>query len=124
MAKNIAHATTIYLVAMLRLFALLLLVSPSVQLAAVARPRTMPARAITAHRAPALVMQEGGDKEREKSRGRTAVVSKPKPMPISKRKEDVDKEPMWRVLLHNDDVHTWDYVRRNSQPVGPHAAAR
>jgi len=52
----------------------------------------------------------GGAGEQERSRGRSAVVSKPKPKPISKRKEDVDKEPMWRVLLHNDDVHTWDYV--------------
>ena len=26
------------------------------------------------------------------------------------RKEQVDKEPIWRVLLHNDDVHTFDYV--------------
>ncbi|MGB1598274.1 MAG: ATP-dependent Clp protease adaptor ClpS, partial [Promethearchaeia archaeon] len=26
------------------------------------------------------------------------------------RKEAVDKEPIWRVLLHNDDVHTFDYV--------------
>jgi len=95
---------------MLRLFAALLLVSPSVQLAAIAQPRAIPARAMIAHRAPALVMQEDGGKEKEKSRGRTAVVSKPKPKPISKRKEDVDKEPMWRVLLHNDDVHTWDYV--------------
>lgn len=26
------------------------------------------------------------------------------------KKEAVDKEPIWRVLLHNDDVHTFDYV--------------
>jgi hypothetical protein len=26
------------------------------------------------------------------------------------KKESVDKEPIWRVLLHNDDVHTFDYV--------------
>eukprot|EP00960_Hanusia_phi_P026951 746550-Hanusia_phi.AAC.3 len=26
------------------------------------------------------------------------------------KKEQVDKEPIWRVLLHNDDVHTFDYV--------------
>jgi len=51
---------------------------------------------------------DGG--ERERSRGRTATVARPKPKPKSERKEDVEKEPSWRVLLHNDDVHTFDYV--------------
>ena len=27
-------------------------------------------------------------------------------------KEQVDKDNGWRVLLHNDDVHTFDYVNQ------------
>ena len=102
---------------MLRCCAMLLLVSPSLQM--VMQPRLLSSRAVPQIR-PSLrsdiFMQGatpgagGGAGEQERSRGRSAVVSKPKPKPISKRKEDVDKEPMWRVLLHNDDVHTWDYV--------------
>ncbi|KAL1499734.1 hypothetical protein AB1Y20_012421 [Prymnesium parvum] len=55
---------------------------------------------------------QAGDGAFEKSRktSKAATIARPKPKPKSKRKEDVDKEPMWRVLLHNDDVHTWDYV--------------
>ena len=60
----------------------------------------------------AVFMQEEGGGggadggERERSRGRTAVVSRPKPKPKQDRKEQVDKENSWRVLLHNDDVRT------------------
>jgi ATP-dependent Clp protease adapter protein ClpS len=55
-------------------------------------------------------MQEGDPGEGERQRGRTITVARPKPKPKQDRKEDVDKEPSWRVLLHNDDVHTFDYV--------------
>jgi len=59
----------------------------------------------------AVVMQEGGgEREQQKSKGRTAVVQRPKAEPKEMSKEDVANEPMWRVLMHNDDVHTWDYV--------------
>ena len=51
-----------------------------------------------------------GGYERESRRGRTATIAKPKPKPKEKRREEVENEPQWRVLLHNDDVHTWDYV--------------
>lgn len=42
-----------------------------------------------------------------------AVLTKPPDVDKANefdRKEAVDKEPIWRVLLHNDDVHTFDYV--------------
>eukprot|EP00965_Chrysotila_dentata_P181757 6000331-Pleurochrysis_carterae.AAC.2 len=46
----------------------------------------------------------GGDGERSRQRGRTAVIARPKPIEKSKNKEEVENEPSWRVLLHNDDV--------------------
>ena len=52
----------------------------------------------------------GGEREQSKSRGRLAVISRPKPKPKSENREQVDKDNSWRVLLHNDDVHTFDYV--------------
>ncbi len=51
----------------------------------------------------------GGEREKSKSRGRLAVIARPKPKAASERKEDVEHEPSWRVLLHNDDVHTFEY---------------
>jgi ATP-dependent Clp protease adapter protein ClpS len=79
---------------------------------AVLRPTealTPPMRLARTARA-AVRMQEGGEREREGSRGRTAVVQRPKAEPKQMSKEDIAHEPMWRLLLHNDDVHTWDYV--------------
>ncbi|KAK4536403.1 hypothetical protein CDCA_CDCA08G2428 [Cyanidium caldarium] len=49
-----------------------------------------------------------GGAEREREGGGTAVITKVKPK--AKPKEKVEYEPMWRVLLHNDDVHTFMYV--------------
>ena len=51
----------------------------------------------------AVVMQEQG-RETSKSKGRIAVIQRPKPKPKQSSKEEVDKAPSWRVLLHNDDV--------------------
>ena len=31
----------------------------------------------------------------------------------------MDKEPIWRVLLHNDDVHTFEYVTYMIQKIIP-----
>ncbi len=28
-------------------------------------------------------------------------------------KEDLDKEQWWRVILHNDEIHTFDYVTQS-----------
>ena len=57
----------------------------------------------------AFQMQEGdsggGDGgERSRSRSRTITVARPKPKAKGERKEDVDQDKSWRVLLHNDDV--------------------
>jgi len=59
-----------------------------------------------------VAQTDGGDMEREskRGRGRVAVIAKPKNKSEVDRKEAVAFEPMWRVILHNDDVHTFDYV--------------
>lgn len=44
------------------------------------------------------------------SGGGVAVITKPDTRQKTKRKSKTEKEPSWRVLLHNDDVHTFDYV--------------
>lgn len=44
------------------------------------------------------------------SGGGVAVITKPDTRQETKRKSKTEKEPSWRVLLHNDDVHTFDYV--------------
>jgi len=67
-------------------------------------------RPATHARAAGIVAQEGADMDRQKSRGRTATVARPKPKPKNERREDVSMDKSWRVLLHNDDVHTFDYV--------------
>jgi len=92
--------------------------------ALVLAPAAAPGRSLT-HQRPAtalvsrgllgVTMQEDGGggagaREKRRSRGRTATVARPKPKPKFDRKEDIDHEQQWRVLLHNDDVHTFDYV--------------
>jgi ATP-dependent Clp protease adapter protein ClpS len=42
--------------------------------------------------------------------GGVAVITKPRVDKKTARKSKTEKEPSWRVLLHNDDVHTFDYV--------------
>jgi ATP-dependent Clp protease adapter protein ClpS len=42
--------------------------------------------------------------------GGVAVITRPKVDKKLQRKSKTEKEPNWRVLLHNDDVHTFDYV--------------
>lgn len=42
--------------------------------------------------------------------GGVAVITKPTTKQKTKRKSKTEHEPSWRVLLHNDDVHTFDYV--------------
>lgn len=42
--------------------------------------------------------------------GGVAVITKPTTKQKTKRKSETEREPSWRVLLHNDDVHTFQYV--------------
>lgn len=44
------------------------------------------------------------------SGGGVAVITKPTTKQKTKRKEKTEHEPTWRVLLHNDELHTFDYV--------------
>jgi len=55
-------------------------------------------------------MQEGLEREKKAKKGGAAVVERPKAEPKQMSKEEIANEPMWRLLIHNDDVHTWDYV--------------
>ncbi|CAM9419117.1 unnamed protein product, partial [Phaeothamnion confervicola] len=47
----------------------------------------------------------------------TAVITKDKIKEKSgekvQRKEQLDKESWWRVILHNDEIHTFDYVTKS-----------
>lgn len=52
------------------------------------------------------------DKERSRStkKGVSTII---KDKVESKAEEDKKKEEMWRVVLHNDEVHTFNYVIRS-----------
>ncbi|KAA8498980.1 ATP-dependent Clp protease adapter protein ClpS [Porphyridium purpureum] len=52
----------------------------------------------------------GGKFEQDTSRGNVITIQKPEVKKKSERKSETEKEKNWRVLLHNDDVHTFDYV--------------
>ena len=87
--------------------ALLVQAAQSLQLVTPSR-RVAPVAPMAARFAP-ISMQDGA-RERENKKGRQATIARPKPKPKEKSKEEVDKEGEWKVLLHNDDVHTFDYV--------------
>jgi ATP-dependent Clp protease adapter protein ClpS len=40
----------------------------------------------------------------------TSVITKDRDETETDMEEDIDKEEMWRVILHNDEVHTFNYV--------------
>ena len=89
---------------MARAVALLLLVQGALSLQLMAPSRRMaPVAPMVARFAP-VSMQQDGAREREKKTGRQATIARPKPKPVQKSKEEVDKEGEWKVLLHNDDV--------------------
>ena len=93
------------------LLTLAFLVAPAIVLPSPGAVRLRCAASGSACRlAPQVQMQEGDQGGGERQRGRTAVVQRPKAEPKEMSKEDVSNEPMWRLLIHNDDVHTWDYV--------------
>ncbi|EOD34615.1 hypothetical protein EMIHUDRAFT_455525 [Emiliania huxleyi CCMP1516] len=77
--------------------------------AAAARPRGAIGAAAAAA-AGGVWMQEGLEREKKAKKGGAAVVERPKAEPKQMSKEEIANEPMWRLLIHNDDVHTWDYV--------------
>jgi ATP-dependent Clp protease adapter protein ClpS len=54
----------------------------------------------------------GGGTERERStkKGISTIV---KERVETKQKEDIKEEEIWRVLLHNDEVHTFQYVTQS-----------
>ncbi|CAM9916378.1 unnamed protein product [Ectocarpus fasciculatus] len=43
----------------------------------------------------------------------TIVKEKVKEMVEVDNKEELDKEQWWRVILHNDEIHTFDYVTQS-----------
>jgi ATP-dependent Clp protease adaptor protein ClpS len=51
--------------------------------------------------------QESRESAQESDGPGTAVAEKPAPTPVRPR---VDKLPPWKVLLHNDDVNTFEHV--------------
>lgn len=61
---------------------------------------------------PKIGSPKGPEFGTSRSGGGVAVIDvvKPKVDKVTKRKEKTEKEPNWRVLLHNDNIHTFDYV--------------
>lgn len=55
---------------------------------------------------------KGGVELRPTERGGGGVVTivRPDVRKETQKKEKTEREPTWRVLLHNDEVHTFDYV--------------
>ena len=54
------------------------------------------------------------DQERSKSKKRTTIT---KENTDTQAEEEKEKEEMWRVVLHNDEVHTFNYVIRSLSKV-------
>ena len=114
---------------MLRPWCLLLLASPGLTLVVQPRLHRPSGTIARAQRAPIFTMQaadmSGGgagggtqERDREVKKGRTAVISRPKPKLIQKDEINTEKDKMWSVLLHDDDVHTWDYVSCHRRKTG------
>lgn len=108
--------------ALLGLLALLAAPSQTLLLGAGRAPSALTMRRPVSLASSSIVtvqMQEqdggGGGGERSRERGRTITVARPKPKPKQERKESVDNEKSWRVLLHNDDVRAAACVGIRSQ---------
>lgn len=52
----------------------------------------------------------GEERDRSTKKGLTTIV---KERTETETKDDKKKEEMWRVVLHNDEVHTFNYVIRS-----------
>ncbi len=53
---------------------------------------------------------KGTERERSTKKGLSTIV---KERVETKQKEDIKEEEIWRVLLHNDEVHTFQYVTQS-----------
>lgn len=71
---------------------------PQIQMADISKPR------------PGIGGPKGPQFGESDRGGGVAVITKPVTKKKTKRKSQTELEPSWRVLLHNDDVHTFDYV--------------
>jgi len=61
-----------------------------------------------------LHMSDGGDsgmqRQRKKKKGVTTITKERTASKVEQKKKD---ETLWRVLLHNDEVHTFQYVTQS-----------
>ena len=53
---------------------------------------------------------EGGREKETEGKSRVLTKLKEKVEVEAKAKSKIKNEGMWRVLLHNDEIHTFDYV--------------
>lgn len=65
-----------------------------------------------------LVMETGSQKE-SKKQSRVIVKEKEDTLTQVKEKEDKKNEGMWKVLLHNDEIHTFEFVTETLSTVVP-----
>jgi ATP-dependent Clp protease adapter protein ClpS len=75
----------------------------------VVRPLQQPHLAATT-RAPTALHMSDKDVSRSTKKGVSTIV---KERTETKAEEKKNKEEMWRVVLHNDEVHTFNYVIRS-----------
>jgi len=76
------------------------------------RPVTPPHRRLS-HTAASVTMMsdDGRSAPAYQKKGKLQVITKEKPpAEQTKPKEALDTEGYWRCLLHNDDIHTFEYV--------------
>eukprot|EP00339_Tiarina_fusa_P025131 CAMPEP_0117046532 /NCGR_PEP_ID=MMETSP0472-20121206/32173_1 /TAXON_ID=693140 ORGANISM="Tiarina fusus, Strain LIS" /NCGR_SAMPLE_ID=MMETSP0472 /ASSEMBLY_ACC=CAM_ASM_000603 /LENGTH=165 /DNA_ID=CAMNT_0004758917 /DNA_START=133 /DNA_END=630 /DNA_ORIENTATION=+ len=75
----------------------------------VVRPLQQPHLATTT-RAPTALHMSDKEKSRSTKKGVSTII---KERTETKAEEKKNKEEMWRVVLHNDEVHTFNYVIRS-----------
>ena len=61
--------------------------------------------------APITTLYMSSDMEKDSSsKTGTSVITRDREETDTEMEEDIKKEEMWRVILHNDEVHTFNYV--------------